>query len=202
MTEKKTFERKHFFIDRKFQGRYMVTFLVPMLVLLVFMLFTLYFASQSMISTTTDIIQKDVDIKIDTQLQERAPTVELLQAVLKDVRAYLRDFSNNTAYRRALLTSLLVAFGIGTFVVILQVVLLTIYFSHKVAGPVYRLEKVCHGVLDGDYREEIHLRKGDELQNLAHLLNEAIRSSRERLVAIRDEKDEKKRAGLAASLKL
>ena len=50
--------------------------------------------------------------------------------------------------------------------VMVQIVLLTVFFSHKVAGPVYRFEKVCHNMIAGDYTDQIHLRKGDEMQNL------------------------------------
>lgn len=51
--------------------------------------------------------------------------------------------------------------------------ILSIFLSHKIAGPLYRLEK---SIRDGLESEEgfrpIHLREGDELQGLADLVNE------------------------------
>ena len=180
------FSRTHFFIDRKFQGRYMLTFLIPMLILLAFMLFTLYFASQTIISTTVRIIKQDIENKVALELQDQSnPSAERYEAVVSGISDYLRTFSSNKEFKKNLLNSLLWVFGIGVLLVIIQIVLLTIYFSHKVAGPVYRFEKVCHNMIEGNYKDQIHLRRGDEMQNLATLLNEVIRVTRERLLALK-----------------
>lgn len=182
MSKQNNFPRKHFFIDQKFQGRYMVTFLIPMLVLLVFMIFTLYLSSQAIINTTVRIIKYDVESKISLQLQDQQqPTIERYESLLDSIQKYLRTFSNNRDFRKNLMSSLLWVFGIGVFLVVIQIVLLTIFFSHKVAGPVYRFEKVCNNIINGIYTDEIRLRQGDEMQNLARLFNEALKCTRERL---------------------
>jgi len=182
VSKQNNFTRKHFFIDQKFQGRYMVTFLIPMLVLLVFMIFTLYLSSQAIINNTVRIIKYDVESKISLQLQDQQqPTIESYEALLDSIQKYLRTFSSNPDFRKNLMSSLLWVFGIGVFLVVIQIVLLTIFFSHKVAGPVYRFEKVCNNIIKGIYTDEIRLRQGDEMQNLAKLFNEALRCTRERL---------------------
>jgi hypothetical protein len=182
VTGEKSFTRKHFFIDQKFQGKYMVTFLVPMLVLLIFMIFTLYFSSQAIINTTVRIIKFDLESKISVQLQDQQqPSVESYEVLLKNIQNYLRTFAGNKEFRQNLMGSLLWVFGVGVFLVVIQMVLLTIFFSHKVAGPVYRFEKVCNNMIRGIYTDEIRLRQGDEMQNLARLLNEAVKCTRERL---------------------
>lgn len=181
------FTRKHFFIDKNFQGRYMITFLIPMLVLLIFMLFTLYFASHAIIKTSTRIIKNDIENRIALELQDQSqPTVMQYESAILGIKDYLRSFSSNKEFRRNLLNSLLWVFGIGVMLVIIQVVLLTIFFSHKVAGPVYRFEKVCHNIIDGNYTDQIQLRRGDEMKNLAVLFNEALRTTRLRLIALKD----------------
>ena len=201
--EQKPFVRKHFFIDRKLQGRYMLTFLIPMLVLLVFMLFTLYMASQAIINTTTRIIKRDIESRIALEFQDQtSPTVAQYETVFRSITGYIRSFSSNKEFKRDLLVSLLWVFGVGVFLVIIQVVLLTIFFSHKVAGPIYRLERVCHNLINGQYTDQIRLRKGDEMQNLANLLNEAIRLTRERMVALKDENDTEKKKKVASALQL
>jgi len=182
VSKQNNFTRKHFFIDQKFQGRYMVTFLIPMLVLLVFMIFTLYLSSQAIINTTVRIIKYDVESKISVQLQDQQqPTIERYETLLDSIQKYLRTFSSNRDFRKNLMNSLLWVFGIGVFLVVIQIVLLTIFFSHKVAGPVYRFEKVCNNIIKGIYTDEIRLRQGDEMQNLARLFNEALKCTRERL---------------------
>jgi nitrogen fixation/metabolism regulation signal transduction histidine kinase len=197
------FVRKHFFINRKMQGRYMLTFLVPMLVMLVFLLFTLYVASQSVIATTTTIIKEEIENKTATQLQDQQqPTVAQYSQLIQDIQNYIRDFSGDQKYKKALLGSLLWVFGIGIFLIIVQIALLTIFFSHKLAGPLYRFEKVCHGLIDGNYSEGVYLRKGDEMQNLARLFNEMIKLTGDRMKALRDAPDQPKKEEILSNLKL
>ena len=200
MADKKPFIRKHFFIDRNFQGKYMITFLIPMLVLLLFMLFTIYFASQSIISLTTRIVKDDVETLITSQLQDRPdPTVQVYQNLVNDITDYLRTFSDNVKYRKAFFSTLLWIFGAGILIVIVQLVLLTIFVSHKVAGPIYRFEKTCHDLIGGNYKDLVHLRKGDDMQNLAVLLNEAIGKTHERLLVLANETDIEKRRTMIES---
>ena len=199
------FVRKHFFINRKMQGRYMLTFMVPMLVMLVFFLFTLYIASQSIISTTTKIIKEEIESRTTTQFQDQQqPTAAEYAELVKGIRNYVRDFSTDQKYKKAVLGSLLWVFGIGIFLIIVQIALLTIFFSHKLAGPLYRFEKVCHSLIEGNYTEGVYLRKGDEMQNLAVLFNDMLKLTRERLRALRDapEPDQKKKDEIVSALKL
>lgn len=203
MTGEKKFERKHFFIDRKLQGRYMVTFLVPMIIMLVFMMFTLYFAGQSLVSTASTIVREDVQNKISMQLQDTLePSVSSYKKLLRDIDSYLRNFSENVKYRNAVLFSLLWVFGIGILFVIVQLVLLTIFYSHKLAGPVYRFEMVCHHIIEGKYTDKINLRKGDEMQNLASLLNEVIIKTNERLINLKNATSEDDRKKIIDTLEL
>jgi nitrogen fixation/metabolism regulation signal transduction histidine kinase len=200
---KSGFVRKHFFINRKMQGRYMLTFLLPMLILLAFFLFTLYFASQSIIATTTSIIKEEIDNKIAVQLQDLGqPSTEAYATLIKSIKSYIRDFSTNQKYRKALLSSLLWIFGAGIFLIIIQIALLTVFFSHKLAGPLYRFEKACHNLIEGNYTERITLRKGDEMQNLAGLFNEMIAVTNDRITALHDAESPSKKEEIISSLKI
>ena len=119
MSAHKPFERKHFFIDRRLQGRYMLTFLVPMLIMLAFMVFTLYFASQSIVGTATSMVREGVDnIVVGTLQDEPEPTVQMYQGIVSEVRDYLRTFSSDTRYRRLMVVTLMWVFGLGVLIVI------------------------------------------------------------------------------------
>lgn len=203
MSNKQGFVRKHFFIDRKLQGRYMMTLLVPMLIMLVFFLIVLYSASQSIVATTTRIIKEEVENKIAVQFQDQQnPPVEAYQALIGTIKNYVRDFSSDVKYRKAVLESLMWIFGIGILIIVVQIALLTIFFSHKLAGPVYRFEKMCHTMIEGNYTEKIYLRRGDEMQNLANLINEVIRTTDERLAGLRDAKTDEEKNRIVSSLKI
>ncbi|MDG5813914.1 hypothetical protein QA601_02405 [Chitinispirillales bacterium ANBcel5] len=204
MTDKKgtTFTRKRFFINRNIQGRYMVTFMVPMIIFLAFMLFTLYFASEAIINSTMRIVRSDMESTIAYTLQDQVePGVEQYKALTNQLQEYVSSFSANNVFRRELLGSLMVVVTVGMVLIIAQIVLLTIFFSHKLAGPVYRFEKACKSIIDGDYTNEIKLRKGDQLKNLAELLNEAIRVTRERMLTL-SSKDQDVKKDSTSELKL
>ena len=54
--------------------------------------------------------------------------------------------------------------------------------SHKIAGPVYRLQKVAYDVSRGDLTTSVSLRSDDELKNLSAAFNSVIENTR-RLVS-------------------
>ena len=45
--------------------------------------------------------------------------------------------------------------------------------THRVLGPLYRIERHLKDVVDGRTKTELRLRKGDELQELCELINRA-----------------------------
>lgn len=53
---------------------------------------------------------------------------------------------------------------------------LGIYLSHKIAGPIYRIEKFLATMVTGDLTARITLRKGDELVSLADSINRLVDS--------------------------
>ena len=51
---------------------------------------------------------------------------------------------------------------------------MTLFTSHRIAGPLYRVEKDLEEVASGDLAKRINLRKNDELKMLAQNLNNII----------------------------
>ena len=58
---------------------------------------------------------------------------------------------------------------------IFVIVAFSIVFSHRIAGPVYRIEQTLDKLIQGEDTGCIHLRPGDELRELAAKLNDLIR---------------------------
>jgi len=50
----------------------------------------------------------------------------------------------------------------------------SIYLPHRLAGPLFRLEQTARELIRGNLALRIRLRKGDELHELAGLLNEVL----------------------------
>ncbi len=46
--------------------------------------------------------------------------------------------------------------------------------SHRIAGPVFHMIRFLGSVTNGDYSKRLHLRKKDELQDLAEAINKLV----------------------------
>jgi methyl-accepting chemotaxis protein len=84
-------------------------------------------------------------------------------------RVYHGPWSEALAWNVALLALLLVAFAV--YRGIMQ--------SHRIAGPAYHLSRICRKIIKGDLSEKVHLRKHDQLKDLADDFNTMIEHLRE-----------------------
>jgi hypothetical protein len=69
----------------------------------------------------------------------------------------------------------------------------SIVLTHRIAGPLYRLEKTLDAFMEGQDVGDIRLRKNDELKGLAERINELMRMAKEARTSKKDasEYDEK-----------
>jgi len=68
--------------------------------------------------------------------------------------------------------ALLIAGGLSVFVML--------YSSHKIAGPLYRFEKLCEQVGDGQLDTITSLREGDQLQDMGKAFAGMVSKLRDR----------------------
>lgn len=83
---------------------------------------------------------------------------------------------------------LLIALIVTTAVALTGAVRLLL-FSHKIAGPLYRLEKSAEAVQAGKLDFQVRLRSGDELQDFAHSMDAMVRELRTRARTIKDQNE-------------
>jgi signal transduction histidine kinase len=81
-------------------------------------------------------------------------------------------------------------FFISIILVALLSYLFGIWSSHKVAGPLYRMEKTFRMLKDGDFSDKIFLRKGDFLHESSEVLNRALEGLRDMVKDSRKQADE------------
>ena len=91
------------------------------------------------------------------------------------------------AARALLLLNARVWPGIG--VVILLFGAVSIFISHKVAGPLFRLKKTLSQVTEGNLNVVVKLRKWDDLQDLADHLNILIEELRTFVITLKNDYD-------------
>lgn len=73
-----------------------------------------------------------------------------------------------------ILPAVLLSTAAVTVLVGLASVIVTLYASHKIAGPIYRIEKDLEKVVAGDLRVRFNLRRNDQLQALATMIEALI----------------------------
>lgn len=53
----------------------------------------------------------------------------------------------------------------------------TLLFSHRIAGPIYRINAVLRKMLEGEYPDKVTLRRGDFFHDTAELLEQLSRKA-------------------------
>lgn len=65
----------------------------------------------------------------------------------------------------------LIIYGSTVLVTMLCIVLITMLYSHRVAGPIFRLKLFARQISDGDLSRGVTLRQTDAIHPLAHEMN-------------------------------
>lgn len=84
-----------------------------------------------------------------------------------------------------LLPILLQTVLVVTVIVGLATIIITLLFSHKIAGPLYRFKKAIEAVKTGDLSVNFNLRNYDQLKGLSNEVNAMIDKTREQVNAIK-----------------
>jgi methyl-accepting chemotaxis protein len=64
--------------------------------------------------------------------------------------------------------------------------ILGLLFSHRIAGPVYRIEKTLGDISKGNLGLKIRLREGDELVDLAYMINNLVENFNKTIIFDKD----------------
>jgi len=175
--------RRRFFIDKPLQIRYMLAVSVPLTIITFVAILGFYIgiwgkvlASFSDEQTREDLLTASRMVEYD---QARYPVAssasnfsmlslfketEKLSQRQREVFANILAETNRALAWKLLLLLIFVSWG-------------TIYLSHKIAGPLYRLSKALDEVEKGNYRARVYLRKGDEGHPVAREFNEAAEAA-------------------------
>ncbi|MFH1460132.1 MAG: methyl-accepting chemotaxis protein [Candidatus Omnitrophota bacterium] len=164
MQEDKTrFARKKYFVSKRLQIRFSLSIFITTVVIGLITVWTTYVTTWQ--ETSAQLTSQQFHEKIDAVYEETkdpTKTSELISDLI------VIEFSNIFDQVSAVLVLRLLA---GSFLLFL----LSIFVSHKIAGPLWRIEKTIRSVSKGDLSVNMNsLRFGDELNELAGALNEAI----------------------------
>jgi len=165
--------RRHFFINKPYQLRYMLYVSLPLVIVCGVSFFSLYVGiwSDIMSSFTDQKVQEDLItatrmVQYEEVRQNTAPnkvisvfrSAEKLGSRQREIFKEILNKANRNISVKILLLLFFIAWG-------------TIYISHKTAGPIYHMLRVGRDVENGNYQARIFLRKWDEAHPLAEQMN-------------------------------
>ena len=176
---KKKNQRKHFFIDKPLQLRYMTVIAGILLLVSSAVITSLYFGIWGNVldAFSDEKVRNDLLIASRlTQYEEARKAgppdqtplaffrqAEKLSIRQREVFKEILDRTNQGLLQRLILLLILIAW-------------LTIFLSHKIAGPILHVNKALERLAKGDLRARIKLRKHDEGQSLEEHFNQAASS--------------------------
>jgi methyl-accepting chemotaxis protein len=146
MSEPRTYKRRVYFIEKKFQTRFILKFSALVCLAGLLTIGVLYLLCAQ--STTVSIVNSRVMVRSTA------------------------DF---------LLPLLIQTVAIVTVLVGLATVVVTLFVSHKIVGPLYRLKKVIQALAEGDFSSGFRIRHPDQMQDLADNFNLMIQKLRQQL---------------------
>lgn len=91
----------------------------------------------------------------------------------------------NTA--RAILPAVLLTNLITLGLVTLATIMVLLFLSHRLAGPLFRFEKEIKEIASGDLNKQVRLRRDDQIKEMAESLNFMTTSLRRKLLIIQKE---------------
>jgi methyl-accepting chemotaxis protein len=155
--------KRQYVIDLKFQSKFIFKAVIPLMLFVLVLAFGFMFAVNS--------IAKEYQFE---------NTAELIQKLSMTLGV---DASSGPVFQKVKLYGLL-GLGALALVMALSLTILFVLFSHKIAGPILRIERTFEDALGGDLTQRIKLRQGDELKDTADQLNSMLDGLQSRIKRI------------------
>ena len=176
---KKIYKRKKFIIHHLIQIRYILMSVLPALVISIFCVFFLVKSGENMILQSKLSLNK---INENTQMLNELEGQEQSEKGLKKIlvlksellsfqrsmqKTYLSDF---TEWK-----NICIQIFIGLFFVLFLVMILAIIYSHRIAGPIYRVKRYLDMMAESNnLPPPISFREYDEFKEIADSVNKVI----------------------------
>ena len=107
------------------------------------------------------------------------------QGTLTSSFEHSRLVIRNTA--TAIMPAVILTNVITLIVIAFATIVVVLFISHKIAGPMFRFEKDLKDIGQGDLTKKVRLRKKDQFTNLANSLNTMTASLHEKVVSTQAE---------------
>jgi methyl-accepting chemotaxis protein len=149
--ETKPYKRRHYFVQKEFQLKFILKFCLLVLLGAVVSTGLLFLFAQGTLTTSFE----------HSRISIRDTAVAIMPAVI---------YTN-------LITVALIT--LATMVVIL-------FVSHKIAGPLFRFQKELTRIGEGDFTVRVHLRRKDQITDMAESLNLMVAGLNQKFRTVHD----------------
>lgn len=171
-------KRRNYFIKKGFQLKYTLSIALTLLVVMLVSSVGLYLGmwgsiienfSKFEVSQNLENVRRIADLeearyrKGDYRLQKIFREAELLSEKEKETLNSALKSVNMSLIPKVLALTFFIFLG-------------GIFLSHKIAGPMYRIEKSAEAIRNGDLRVNFHTRKTDEIKETTSVLEDMVES--------------------------
>lgn len=187
---------RNYLLDSRFQLKYTGLMVGAALVISGVMGTVLYSTTRAMVEASAKVVEESTKVSEESKKVSEVSRMnikdlagdspELLaefnkeadehdQAILAQEKA-IADQQASLVHRQNVLLASLVG---GLALMVGLIGMMGIYFTHKVAGPIYKMKRLLRQVGRGDLHVDARLRKGDELQDFFDAFQQMVTSLRE-----------------------
>jgi hypothetical protein len=168
---KEFIKRTTYVVDKKFQFRFVATFL-----LIVVMSLALFSACVALFYWVSYMAGDNVFTEF-IEISKQVPKVDTDgKPILNADGSQVTESIKSPPIIGGRLIIVLPPILINNLIIMIIISVLGIFYSHKIAGPAYRIQKDIDRTLAGEKGVRIQLRKGDKLKDLADKVNALIDS--------------------------
>jgi methyl-accepting chemotaxis protein len=173
---------RNFLLDSRFQLKYTGFLVVVAVAISGIMGAVLYQSTQAVVGESSALIEESKKVSEVSRMNIRdlaSDSPELLTEFNREADAHdkaLGDQQTRLIHKQAVMIESLVG-GLALMVVLIG--MLGIYFTHKVAGPVFKMKRLLRQVGDGHLHVDARLRKGDELVDFFEAFTQMVQGLRQ-----------------------
>jgi nitrogen fixation/metabolism regulation signal transduction histidine kinase len=186
---------RNYLIDSRFQLKYAGFLVLVAISISTLMGSVLYSTTRAMVTESTKVVEESRKVSEESKKVSEVSRMnirdlasdspELMAEFNKEADAHDRAIADQertiSDQQTALLRNQTVVIWSlvgGLAVMVVLIGLLGIYFTHKVAGPIFKMKKMLRQVGEGHLSVDARLRKGDELQDFFEAFTEMLANLR------------------------
>jgi len=169
--KKTKYKRKNYFIDKPFQAKFILKFSGIIFINAIIFLLALILIQKNQYN----LLPGGAGVLISYDAFKSIPVKKIDDKTYKlndeEPDSYIISGKQNTYNAFSLYWRVILFISLLNVVIIL---VFTLFFSHSMAGPIYRIKKTIRAVINGENVNDITLRKRDQFKELATVINKTV----------------------------